>query len=141
MILAAIATAAACLTPAGGAYASDGPCNQTDDEWYVCKTYHRGSRAIPLRYGMEYHQSGGWGYEHIKAGHGWSNTRDSWINVTLQAGADLGRQSNGREKFEANPGNEPGCKFWVFVYFDKISWEPDVRYIETAYGNDFCSVR
>src|SRR4051794_41857785 len=108
MILAAIATAAACLTPAGGAYASDGPRNQTDDEWYVCKTYHRGSRAIPLRYGMEYHQSGGWGYEHIKAGHGWSNTRDSWINVTLQAGAHPRRERKSRGEVRGETRQQPG---------------------------------
>jgi hypothetical protein len=138
-----LVAASACLVslvPAVGAYAADGPCNRTDDEWYICKTYYRGSRAIPLRYGIEYHQSGGWGYEHIHAGHGWSDVRDSWINYTLQSGSDLGNQPNGREKFEANPGNEPGCKFDVFVYFGQISWEPDIRYIETAYGNDFCSI-
>jgi hypothetical protein len=133
------AVAGGTLLPAGAAQAADGPCNRTDNTWYICKTYYRGDQAIHLRVGIEYRQSGGWGYEHIKAVHGWSGVRDSWMNVTLQTGSRT-LQSNGRTRFDANPGYEPGCIFSVIVYFDRISWEPAARYIETSFGNDFCSV-
>lgn len=139
-VLGLLTAAVVLAVPTGAAYASDGPCAQTNDEWFVCKTYYRGSQAIPLRYGIEYRTSGGWGYEHIKSSHGWSSVRDSWINYTLQVGSQTYQQSNGRTLFDANPGGEPGCDYTVVVNFNQISWEPATRYIETTYGNDLCSL-
>ncbi|PTL81067.1 hypothetical protein [Vitiosangium sp. GDMCC 1.1324] len=127
--------------PAPHAHGPDGPCNRTDNIWYICKTYYRGEQKIHLRYGIQIQGGGsGWGYEHIKE-HGWSAIRDSWIEHTLQAGTPEFQKKNHRMRYTSNPGGEPGCVFYVYVLFETKPGEPAPRFIDTAFGNDFCSIQ
>lgn len=135
----ALAAGAASVIAASPASAADGPCSRTDNTFFICKSYPRGAGKVNLRYGIEFHQSGGWGYEHIKATHGWSSTYDSYIRLTIATGHPDVNPTNKKTYYTANPGNEPGCKFTVVDNTVKISWEPAAREIESAYGNGFCA--
>lgn len=113
-------------------------CSDSGDEWKVCERYPRQGGVVTLYYGIEYRGNGGWGYEHIYATRGWTARLDSYIRTTVAIAEDAGPAENGKNYLEANPNNEPGCKFTVVVNRNKRSYEPAAREIETAYGNGLC---
>lgn len=125
--------------PSASATAS-GPCAKTDDSFFTCKSYSRGSNSYPLRVGWEYGEAGGgMGYFHVVKDRAWDLKMDSWIKATISLGA-YERKDNDKDYFTLNPQGEPGCEYTVVLNLHKLKYEPVYRGIETTFGNGKCSL-